>query len=327
MRSGQWVVLYVILIAGVAFAAPKQSKKSPPRRDVAPMTLGMVTGPETGTYIEIGRDIARVVKGRKVTVEVKPSDGSIENIKRIQSKENAALGIVQSDVLGFLKRSKSQETNKVANNLRMVAPLYKEEVHVLARAEIKRFEDLKGKRVVVGEEGSGNMLTAVNLLALMGVKVADTQKLAPPEGVLAVLEGQADAVIFVGGKPVKLFKNIESLTRPENLQFAHLLEGLHFVPLNDARMLAEYEPSEISPLDYAFAAEKTPTIAVRAVLVSYDFSGKGADKKQRCLAIGELTKALKLGVPELQKEGHPKWRDVDLSRNLTLWRRDSCAQL
>lgn len=315
------------LIACPATAAQKHTyaKKKAAPKPQAPIALGMVTGPETGTYIEIGRDIADVAKGAGVEIDVKPSDGSIENIKRIQSKENAALGIVQSDVLGFLKRSKSPETGRIAMNLRMVVPLYKEEVHVLVRKDIKTFRDLKGKRVVVGEEGSGNMLTAVNLLALMNIKVSDTQKLSPPEGVLAVLDNQADAVIFVGGKPVKLFKNIESLSRPENVKYAHLLKNLHFLPLNDPKMLSEYEPSEITPMDYAFTEETVPTIAVRAVLVSYDFSGKGEDKKKRCAAIGKMTKALATALPDLKKDGHPKWRDVDLTRNLTLWKRDACA--
>ncbi len=324
-------VLACTLIVCPAMAASKhhsskhKTSKSSVSKFATPMALGMVTGPETGTYIEIGRDIAGVAKKAGVDIEVKPSDGSIENIKRIQSKENAALGIVQSDVLGFLKRSQSPETAKIAASLRMVVPLYKEEVHVLVRKDIKNFSDLKGKRVVVGEEGSGNMLTAVNLLALMNIKVRETQKLSPPEGVLAVLDNQADAVIFVGGKPVKLFKNMESLSRPENIQFAHLLEDLHFLPLNDPKMLAEYEPSEITPMDYSFATETTPTIAVRAVLVSYDFSGKGADRKQRCAAIGKISKVLSASLPDLQKDGHPKWRDVDLTRNLNLWKRDACV--
>lgn len=321
-----FVVLMCLLLACPADAAKKHAVKKHSPKPVTPLTLGMVTGPETGTYIEIGRDIAAVAKTAGVNVDVKPSDGSIENIKRIRSKENAALGIVQSDVLGFLKRSKSPDTVKTAANLRMVEPLYKEEVHVLVRKDIKRFEDLKGKRVVVGEEGSGNMLTAVNLLALMNIKVADTQKLAPPQGLLAVLDNQADAVIFVGGKPVKLFKNIESLTRPENVKYAYLLKDLHFLPLNDPKMLAEYEPSDITPMDYAFIDETVPTIAVRAILVSYDFSGTGLDNKQRCAAIGKLARGLNTALPELRKDHHPKWRDVDFSRKLNLWKRDDCAK-
>jgi uncharacterized protein len=327
-KSARWagcLAVLMVVFAISASAAPKASPKKSKEKTPAPMVLGMVTGPETGTYIEIGQDIAKTMKPEGVTVDVKSSDGSIANIRRIQSKENAAIGIVQSDVLGFLKRSKNPDTAKIASSLRMVLPLYKEEVHVLARKDIRRFEDLKGKRVVVGEEGSGNMLTAVNLLALMNIKVADTQKLAPPEGLLAVLDNQADAVIFVSGKPVKLFKNMEALNRPENLQYAYLLRDLHFIALDNPKMLAEYEPSEITPMDYSFVGEPIATIAVRAILVSYDFTGKTAEKRKRCQAIGKMVRVLNEKLPELKKNHHPKWREVDFSRNLNLWKRDGCV--
>src|SRR6185295_15596249 len=100
-------------------------------------------------------------------------------IKRINSSENAALGIVQSDVLGFLSRSKNPDSMKMASNLRMIFPFYNEEVHVLARKNIKTFADLAGKKVVVGEEGSGNMLTSVNLFSMMEIAPKEMLKIPP----------------------------------------------------------------------------------------------------------------------------------------------------
>jgi TRAP-type uncharacterized transport system substrate-binding protein len=61
----------------------------------------MVTGSKTGTYIQFGNDIAGVAKTVGLDILVKDSQGSIDNIKRINSKENATFGIVQSDVLGI----------------------------------------------------------------------------------------------------------------------------------------------------------------------------------------------------------------------------------
>ena len=66
--------------------------------------IGIVSGPKTGTYYAIAKDISQVAGKAGVSVDVKTSEGSIDNIKRINSSENAALGIVQSDVLGFLSR-------------------------------------------------------------------------------------------------------------------------------------------------------------------------------------------------------------------------------
>ena len=91
--------------------------------------IGMVTGSKTGTYIQFGNDIAGVAKTVGLDILVKDSQGSIDNIRRINSKENATFGIVQSDVLGFLSRSENPEMRLVAGRLRLIFPFYNEEVH------------------------------------------------------------------------------------------------------------------------------------------------------------------------------------------------------
>ena len=148
-------------------------------------TIGIVTGPKTGTYYEFGKDIAQIAGKAGIDVDVKPSEGSIDNIKRINSSENAAIGIVQSDVLGFLSRSKSPGSIRIASNLRMIFPFYNEEVHVLARNEIKSFADLQGKKIAVGEEGSGNMMTAINLFSMMNITPGEFRKISAAQGVVA----------------------------------------------------------------------------------------------------------------------------------------------
>ncbi len=293
---------------------------------LADSSIGLVTGPHTGTYIAVGRDIAVVAGAVGTEVEVKPSGGSIDNIKRINSKENAALGIMQSDVLGFLSRSRNPETMRIASRLRVVLPLYKEEVHVLARKEIRDFKDLQGKNVVVGEEGSGNMLTAVNLLSMLEIKVGDALKLSPPEGVVAVLQKEADAVIFVGGSPIRLFKNLEDLKTKESAKFAPLLKDVHFLPMTDPRMLEEYLPATIEPADYNFVDEAVPTLAVTAYLVTFDFHDADTKKgKRRCKQIGNVAKAVRENIDKLRETGHPKWKQVDLSAPMENWKKDRCS--
>ena len=286
-------------------------------------SIGIVSGPKTGTYYAFAKDIAQVAGKAGITVDVKASEGSIDNIKRINSTENAALGIVQSDVLGFLSRSKSPESIRMASNIRMVFPFYNEEIHVLARNEIKTFSDLNGKRVAVGEDGSGNMLTSINLFSLMDISPSESKKISPAQGVVAVLKGELDAVIFVGGKPVRLFKNLEDLTLPENQKYAAMLQQVHFVPMDNPKMLEEYKPATITKADYNFVREDVPTVAVQAVMVSYDLSQKGS--KRRCEKLGLLVKVLRKALPSLAEKGHPKWKEVNLDADVGNWKKDNCA--
>ncbi len=286
--------------------------------------LGIVTGPKTGTYIAVGRDIARVGKEAGVPIDVKPSGGSVDNIKRINSRENAALGIVQSDVLGFLARSENSATRRMGDELRLILPLYKEEVHLLARNDIASFAGLKDKRVVVGEDGSGPMLTAVNLLGMMDVTPAAMIKKNAAEGIAMVLSGEADAVLFVGGKPIKLFENLASL-KQESPPYQALLKAVHFLPLNDPRMLQEYSTAELTPRDYDFMPAPIPTIAVTALLIDHDFTDASRFDRQRCAQIHTLTQALRRNLSVLQKTGHPKWKETSFDHPAMKWQKDPCA--
>ncbi len=275
--------------------------------EVAP--LGMVTGPATGTYIMIGNDISKVAANEGEKIDVKPSTGSIDNIRRItEAGENASVGIVQSDVLGFLNRSKNARSQAIAERLRLVFPLYSEEVHVLARKEIKEFKDLEGKRVIVGQPGSGNMLTAVNLLSLAKVKPAQSMQMAPEEGVVSVLAGEADAVIFTAGKPVTLFSNLEQMRTDFNGKYAQLLSQVHFLPVRGKVIEDEYNKAQITPADYNFVKETVPTVAVTAVLIAYDFSSEKNDYyRARCEQLATLGRAIRGHISWLKENGHPKW--------------------
>ena len=104
--------------------------------------LGMVTGSKTGTYIRFGQDIAGAAKQLGLEIEIKESEGSIDNIRRLTSAENAAFAIVQSDVMGYLSRSEEPQMRRIASQLRLIFPFYNEEIHLLARQDIQRFEDL-----------------------------------------------------------------------------------------------------------------------------------------------------------------------------------------
>jgi hypothetical protein len=309
-----WIWIMVLSLTSLWFGSPVHAEG-----------IGMVTGSKAGTYIRFGQDIATVAQTVGLEIIVKESEGSIDNIRRLVSRENAAWAIVQSDVLGFLRRSDDAEIRRIAERLRLVFPFYNEEVHLFAHQEIQRFEDLTGKRVVVGTKGSGNWLTANNLLRLMNIQPAERIEIPPPEGVSAVLTREADAMFYVAGKPVKIFSNIRELhTDP---QFANLAKGMHFVPLTHEKMVQEYVASSITPGDYPWLEATVQTVAVKSMLISFDFSSKQTPYyRERCTQLGKLSQAIRANFAALQQSGHPKWKEVDLDQEVGSWERDTCAQ-
>jgi TRAP transporter TAXI family solute receptor len=289
--------------------------------------IGMVTGSKTGTYIAFGRDIAREAARAGIKVNVYDSKGSIDNINRITSKEKVGLAIVQSDVLGFLSRSKNKESINIANKIRLVAPFYNEEVHILANRSINSIEDLAGKRVVAGGDGSGSVITAENIFSIVGVSPSKLYEADPAHGVIALLDNEVDAFVFVGGKPVKLFKNMEDMEKITDGPNAGKLQNVHFLPLNDPRLLKEYKPATFTHKDYNYVTQDTPTIAVTALLVTYDYTMKNTPYyRDHCRTMRKLVEALYDNMGDLRADGHPKWREVDLNADIGNWKRDACSQ-
>lgn len=320
--SALLVIIFAVTVNTGAYAKDYDDAPSP-----SDQAIGMVTGPKTGTYITFGKDIAREAAKSGVKVDVYDSKGSIDNIKRITSKEKVGLAIVQSDVLGFLSRSHNPQSLTIAHKLRLVAPLYDEEVHILANRDIKSVADLNGKRVVVGSEDSGSTITAENVFNILSITPSNVYETDPPHGVIAVLEGDADAMVFVGGKPVKMFKNMEDLAKITAGPNAGKLDQVHFLSLNDQRLLKEYKPATITHSDYGFVNENVATIAVTAMLITYDYTLKpGEYYRLRCNNMAKLVKALYDYTDDLKASGHPKWNEVDLNADVGDWKRDICTQ-
>ena len=99
--------------------------------------LGLITGSEGGTYYRFGLDLKRLLKAEGINLTVLPSKGSVENIFAVYQRPGVDMGIVQSDVLDFVGEMSSLAS--IAKSLRMVFPLYDEDVHVVGRKDIGSF--------------------------------------------------------------------------------------------------------------------------------------------------------------------------------------------
>lgn len=285
--------------------------------------IGMVTGSKTGTYLQFGKDIATISKKLGTNVLVSPSKGSIDNIKRMMSHENAAFAIVQSDVLGYLSKSKNPKFRRAAKRLRLIFPFYNEEVHLFARKEIQSLSDLQGKTVVVGPKSSGTNMTAWNILKMTNVKPAKRLNISINDGIKWVLKNKADAVFVVAGKPRPGFRNLFN-TPKESVKI--MLKNVHFVPLNDPVLLAEYERSDLNHQDYAFIPNNVSTVTVKALLVSFDFSsGRTPYYQQRCQQLNTIANAIRQNIGTLRQKHHKKWNEVDLNGDMGGWAIDKCT--
>lgn len=277
----------------------------------------IVTGGPAGTYIQIGRDLAALGAECGLTLNVQESAGSIENMNAVRDRRATQLGIVQSDVLEYFKTFADEQPNlrRAAQGVRIAFPLYNEEVHVLARRDIGSLADLAGKRVATGTEGSGTRLTADLVLDLAEVEPGERLPLGPSDGLEALLAGEADAFFYVVGAPAELFQS----DRIDPEQF-------HLLPMTEPVLKAVYTPTEVAAGVYPFMKEAVPVVAVKAVLVTFDFQPeRNSYQAGSCKMVADMSHLVLTRFGELQQKGHPKWKAVDVKDIPPGWEVASCV--
>ncbi len=187
------------LLTGTAVGAPKEQRF---------ITIG--TGGVTGVYYPAGGAICRLVnKNRKehgIRCSVESTGGSIYNLNAIREGE-LDMGVAQSDWQFHAVNGTAKFADVGANKeLRALFSLHPEMFTVVARkdANIHTLDDLKGKRVNIGDPGSGQRATLEVLMNELGWKT-DVFKLASElkasEQSKALCDNKIDAMIYAVGHP------------------------------------------------------------------------------------------------------------------------------
>jgi TRAP transporter TAXI family solute receptor len=299
MRTTLAVFLVAVLLLAGASAA-----------GAAEPDFGIITGGEKGTYYQFGLNLQTLAKRSGVAMAVYPSRGSIENINAVYDRPGVQLGIVQSDVLAFVGRMQSDPALKrIARKTRMVFPLYNEEIHLLGRRDITNFDDLADRRVAVGREGSGTYLTARLLLNVAEVTPREMVFIDTDEALAELKAGRIDAMFYVAGAPVRLFT--DAVTDADNLAL---------IPITNKSVTEFYPQAEIPAGMYSWQTTPVPTVAVKAVLISFDY------RRRDCERVGKFGKMLADSVPWLVANGHGKWKAVDLDFPLKGWEQYDCVR-
>lgn len=288
------VLLVALALPGVALAAD----------------MGVITGGEKGTYYQFGLNLQRLAKQSGINLTVHNSKGSVENIFAVYQRPGVQMGIVQADVLAFVGRVHTDPVlQRIARKIRLIFPLYNEEVHLLGRRGIQDFDDLTDKRVAIGREGSGNYLTARLLFKVSEITPRQMVPIDTDEALAALKAGTIDAMFYVAGYPVKLFTEGVSAD-----------DGLALIPILNKSITEFYPRAEIPAGTYAWQQNAVSTVAVKAALVSFDF------RRAHCENVGKFAETLSTNMPWLINNGHPKWKAVDLEFPLRGWEQYDCVK-
>lgn len=299
--------------AAIAGSAPPGAASAAAPRPAGPAAFKIVTASERGTYIQIGRDLAKfIAPPAQIELEALPSAGSPENIHRLRYEEGVKLALVQSDVYqAFINQGRAGDkaADAIIRPLRVVLPLYNEEVYFVVRADspMNFVHEIRDARINVGPMRSGTAMTTTTMYRLMFDQALPDARLSfmTHEEALFKLTGDksVDVVAIVAGQPAKLLTDMKAEARS-------LIKLLKLDPENPASKAAlkTYFPSTVKASNYPnLLTEDLPGMAVKAFLVTYDYNLAGTQAR-----LSQFARSMCLNFDSLQSQGHPKWKEVSL---------------
>jgi TRAP-type uncharacterized transport system substrate-binding protein len=306
MRTGGRAALAALIFA-VAAPGPATAQISVERANHG--LVEVVTSDADSGALLLVQDLAAVLDDgatRRILPVV--GKGSVQTIVDLRAVRGTDAAIIQTDVIK-IARERDHIIGSEAS-LTYVARLYDEELHILARSEIQRVEDLAGKKVNLG---GGAAVTAVAVFDALKIKIDFVG-----EDIAAALadlrSGRIAAVAYVAAKPTPLFYGIPSES------------GLHFlaVPMR-AELASTYAPGRLTADDYpglVRAEAPIDTIAVGTVLMVAGLQ----PSTERYRSVSAFVDAFFTQFDRLQEAPRSaKWREVNLAADFPGWRRFPAA--
>ncbi|MCI8341721.1 MAG: TAXI family TRAP transporter solute-binding subunit [Firmicutes bacterium] len=261
--------------------------------------IKMATGGTSGTYYAFGGVVAQVVgEAAGISFDVQSTGASKANIGLVADGE-VDVAIVQNDVMDYAYNGTDLFDGEKTDNFRAMAAMYAEVCQVVANpsAGIETVADLKGKRVSVGDAGSGVEFNAKQILAAYGITFDDiqVQNLSFGDSANAMKDNKIDAFFCTAGAPTTAVMELSSTNEIKILN----VDGAEADAL--IKEYPFYTAFDI-PKDSYGTDEDIKTVAVKATfIVNPDLSED---------TVYNMTKAIFEGKADIEA-GHVKGAEID----------------
>lgn len=262
-------------------------------------TLKMATGGTTGTYYAFSGTVSQVLSSKinNLSFDVQSTGASKANIYLVADKE-ADIAIVQNDVMYYANQGIDLFDGEKISGFSAMAGCYAEVVQIVSKSNISSIDELKGKRVSVGDIGSGCEFNAHQILEAYGMTFNDIEvhNLSFGDSATALKDDKIDAFFCVAGAPTTAVvelatSNAINLLEVDDEHAAALIEKYPF-----------YTKYEVPGGTYKGVNEGKQTVAVVATyIVSDDLSED---------LVYKMTKALFENADEIAN-AHPKGAELD----------------
>jgi TRAP-type uncharacterized transport system substrate-binding protein len=308
----------------VARAAEYQSRQvassyEEKKRQTNDIAVTIVVSGLSCTCARFAEDIRNVVNDlRPDGVRVLPmlGVGGLQNLQDVLFLKNVDMGVVDEDNLRLLKKRDPSLYANIEQRVQYITKLYNSEFQVVARNDIKSFEDLRGKKVNFNLKDSQTEVTADIVFNTLKIDTVRSYY-DNDEAIKRVIDGDLAAMIILTGAPQSLLVKLKKE------------DGVHFLPFDERslpnpnvkQVLADYIPAELTHEQYPALipeGKTVPTFANRALLVAYGWP----DNSVRYNKIGKFVREFFSRIDQFHDGArHPKWNEINIAADMPGWTR------
>ena len=314
-----YLLLTSLVLITQAQAQRGQDTYEQKRRQANDIAVSIVVSGLSCTCARFAEDIRNVVNDlRPDGLRVLPvlGVGGLQNLNDVLFLKGIDMGVVDEDNLRLLKKRDPQLYAHIEQRVYYITKLYNSEFHVVARNDIKSYEDLRGKKVNFNLKDSQTEVTADIIFTMLNIDV-ERSNLDNDEAIRRLRNGDISAMIILTGAPQAALAKLTAE------------DGVHFLPLeeqslpghNVAAIFNNYLPIELTHKEYpALIPQGTsvPTIGNRALLVTYAWPENSTRYHRVAKFVHEF-----FGKIDQFQDGarHPKWGEINVAAEIPGWTR------
>jgi uncharacterized protein len=318
------VCFQAFMVIALAQEAGRATRYDDQKREANENTISIITSGVHCTCTRFADDM------RAVLTDMSPGGlrilptigvGGTQNLQDLLFLKGVDLAVVDQDVFDKIRKKDPAMFANVNQRIHYIAKLYNAEFHVLARNDIKSYEDLVGKKVNLQLKNGTTAVAAESIFATLGIKIEPTYY-DDSLSLEKLRDGELAAIAILTGAPRSVIENVRKD------------EGFHFLPLDDqslpnrdlsglyvtylpAELTHEYYPNLIAP------GETVPTIANRAILAAYNWP----ENTERYKRVAKFIQKFFDNFDKFQdRSRHVKWREVNLAAEVPGWTRFKAAR-
>jgi TRAP-type uncharacterized transport system substrate-binding protein len=252
------VVIAFLILVGILFATLWVLVPPPPR------SIELATGFPTGLYQKFGEKLQSELAEEGISLKLRTTGGTIDNLALLKDPHSGVdFAMIQGGVADL---SKYPDFISIAGVFyEPVWVWYRESSFPSESGRLSLLSQLKGKRVSIGNEGSGTLSLSSQLLAASGLSLSDirAEKLKPLDALEKFKKGELDAVFLVSAADAPLVKNFYETPGIRLMNFEQAEAYLHLFPFLSKVAV----PRGVISIAYDLPRQDIQVLAATATLV------------------------------------------------------------